>query len=138
VDAILILKQMHEDVKRQFEEFLHMYNPLQAHEFWRELQPLLNRHAQAEETYVYGPLRQDSDAGAVLGEWVKQHDYQVANVQRLIQEANALEPVDRHWHTQLARIRDAVGEHTRREEEQVFPRMSKSGDASGRERLNDR
>ena len=85
MDAILILKQMHEDVKGQLEELLHTYYPFQAQEYWRELQPLINRHAQIEETYIYGPLRQDPDADAVLGELVKQHDHQMAHVQRLIQ-----------------------------------------------------
>ena len=89
LDAILILKQMHEDVKGQFEELLHTYYPFQAQELWRQLQPVLNRHEQIEETYVYGPLRRDS--GAVLVECVKQHDHQVKHVRRLIQEANALE-----------------------------------------------
>ena len=32
LDAILILKQMHEDVKGQFEELLHTYYPFQAQE----------------------------------------------------------------------------------------------------------
>jgi hypothetical protein len=43
---------MHEDVKGQFDELLHTYYPFQAQEFWRELQPLLNRQAQTEDTYV--------------------------------------------------------------------------------------
>jgi iron-sulfur cluster repair protein YtfE (RIC family) len=133
VDAILILKQMHEDVKGQFEELLHTYYPFQAQEFWRELQPLLNRHRQIEETYVYGPLRQGPDAGAALTEWVEQHDHQVERMQRLIQEANALEPVDSRWHTHLARLRDAVGEHIRQEEEEIFPRIEQVWDASRRE-----
>jgi hypothetical protein len=120
VDAILILKQMHEDMKGQFEELLLTYYPFQAQEFWRELQPVLNRHEQIEETYVYGPIRRDSDAGAALAEWVTQHD-QVEHVHRLIQEANALESVDSRWHTQLVRVRDAVGEDVRKEEEQIFP-----------------
>jgi iron-sulfur cluster repair protein YtfE (RIC family) len=131
LDAILILKQMHEDVKGQFEELLHTYYPFQAQELWRQLQPVLNRHEQIEETYVYGPLRQHS--GAVLVECVKQHDHQVNHVQRLIQEANALESVDSRWHAQLTRVRDALGEHIREEEEQIFPAIEQVWGASRRE-----
>jgi hypothetical protein len=94
VDTLLILKRMHEDMKVQF-----------------------------EETYVYGPLRQDSGTDPALAEWVEQHDHEVEHVQRLIHEANAFESVDGRWHTQLARIRDALGEHIREEEEQIFPRI---------------
>jgi Hemerythrin HHE cation binding domain len=83
VDALLILKQMHEDLKGQFEELLRTYYPFQAQEFWRELQPVLKRHEQIEETYVYGPLRQHSGADPALAEWVKQHDHAVEHVQRL-------------------------------------------------------
>ena len=50
-------------VKGQFEELLHTYYPFQAQELWRQLQPVLTRHEQIEETYVYGPLRQDSCRG---------------------------------------------------------------------------
>jgi hypothetical protein len=48
VDAILILKHMHEDVKSELDELLHTDNPFQAQEFWRELQPPLNRQAETE------------------------------------------------------------------------------------------
>ena len=72
MNALLILKQTHEDLKGQFEELLHTYNPLQAQELWRKLQPVLKRHEQIEETYVYAPLRQDSGADPALAEWVKQ------------------------------------------------------------------
>ena len=64
---------------------------------------------------------------------LKQHDHQVKHVQRLIQEANALESVDSRWHTQLTRVRDALGEHVREEEEQIFPRIEQIWDASRRE-----
>ena len=123
VDALLILKQTHEDLKGQFEELLHTYNPLQAQELWRKPQPVLKRHEQIEETYVYGPLRQDSGADAALVERVKQHDHDLEHVQRLIQEANTFESVDGRFHNQLSRIRDALGEHIRGEEEQIFPRI---------------
>lgn len=131
LDAILILKQMHEDLKGQFEELLHTYYPFHAQELWRQRQPVLNRHEQIEETYVYGPLRQDS--GAMLVECVKQHDHQVKHVRRLIQEANALESVDSRSHTQLTRVRDALGEHVREEEEQLFPRIEQIWGATRRE-----
>jgi iron-sulfur cluster repair protein YtfE (RIC family) len=121
---------MHEDMKGQFEELLHTYYPFQAQEFWRELQPVLNRHEQIEETYVYGPIRQDSDAGAALAECVERHDQEVEHVQQLIHEANAFESVDGRWHTQLVRVRDAVGEHIREEEEQFFPRIEQIWGAS--------
>jgi hypothetical protein len=64
VDVLLILKQMHDDLKGQFAELLHTYYPFQAQEFWRELQPVLKRHEQIEETYVYGP--ESSTCGALL------------------------------------------------------------------------
>jgi iron-sulfur cluster repair protein YtfE (RIC family) len=133
LDAILILKQMHDDVKGKVEELLHTYYPFQAQELWRQLQPVLNRHEQIEETYVYGPLRRDS--GALLVECVKRHDQQVKHVRRLIQEANALEPVDSRWHTLLTRVRDALGEHIREEEEHIFPRIEHIWGASRREEV---
>jgi hemerythrin superfamily protein len=66
-------------------------------------------------------------------ESVKQHDHQVAHVQRLIQEANALESIDSRWHAQLARVRNAVGEHIPEEEEQIFSRIEQIWDATRRE-----
>ena len=38
MDAISILKRMHENVKTQVEELLQAYNPFEARAYWRHMQ----------------------------------------------------------------------------------------------------
>ena len=81
----------------------------------------LDKHAHAEEMIVYPALRDDDlkiDADHLGGE----HGY----IKTFIYELNKIGPDADNWLEKVSEFRDLVQEHTRMEEETVFPKLRQS------------
>ena len=125
MDAVQFLLREHEIAKAKFAEIEETPPPLRA-ELWRLLQPELKVHELIEDTYLYGPLSEDPKAaGTVLAEFEERQDEDVATVEEMMVEANALDPATDEWLAKIMEIRDALAEHIAVEEGEILPEIPK-------------
>ncbi len=121
MDAVQFLLHEHEVAKAKFAEIEQTPPPLRA-ELWRKLQPELKVHEMVEDTYLYGPLAQDPKAaGTKLATFEDHQDQDVAKVEDMMIEANALDPATDAWLAKVLQIRDSLAEHIQLEETEILP-----------------
>ena len=122
-DAVQFLLHEHEVAKEKFAEIEQTPAPLRA-ELWRELQPELKVHEAVEDTYLYGPLAEDPKAaGTPLAGFEDQQDEDVAGVEQMMREADALDPASDAWLAKILAIRDALAQHIAVEETEILPQI---------------
>lgn len=115
----------HEVAKAKFAEIEQTPAPLRA-ELWRTLQPELKVHEVVEDTYLYGPLSQDPKAaGTPLAGFEDRQAADVATVEGLMREADALDPAGEAWLAKVLAIRDALAQHIAVEEGEILPQIPK-------------
>lgn len=125
MDAVQFLLREHEIAKAKFTEIQETPPPLRA-ELWRRLQPELKVHELVEDTYLYGPLSEDPKAaGTKLAAFEERQDEDVATVEDMMVEANALDPATDEWLAKIAEIRDALAAHIAVEESEILPEIPK-------------
>src|SRR5688572_14092514 len=119
MDAVQFLLREHEIAKAKFAEIEQTPPPLRA-ELWQRLQPELKVHEHVEDTYLYGPLAQDPKAaGTKLATFQEHQDQDVAEVEALMREADALDPSGEAWFAKVLAIRDALAAHIATEETEI-------------------
>jgi hemerythrin-like domain-containing protein len=120
-DAVEFLLHEHQVAKAKFAEIEQTPAPLRA-ELWRKLQPELKVHEVVEDTYLYGPLAQDPKAaGTPLAGFEERQDEDVATVEQMMAEADALDPADDAWLAKIMAIREALAKHIAVEESEILP-----------------
>jgi hypothetical protein len=122
---VQFLLREHEVAKAKFAEIEQSAAPLRA-ELWRRLQVELKVHEIVEDTYLYGPLAQDPNAaGAKLAGFEKHQAEDVAELERMMREASALDPAGEAWLAKVLAIRDALAQHIAEEETEILPQIPK-------------
>jgi hypothetical protein len=122
-DAVEFLLHEHEVAKARFAEIEQTPAPLRA-ELWRTFQPELKVHEVVEDSYLYGPLSRDPRAaGTPLATFEERQDADVAAVERLMGEADALDPASDAWLAKIMAIRDALARHIAAEESEILPQI---------------
>lgn len=125
MDAVQFLLREHEIAKAKFAEIEQTPPPLRA-ELWRKLQPELKVHEMVEDTYLYGPLSQDPKAKGTKLETFEEHQAEdVAKVEKMMREADALDPAGNAWLAKILDIRNALADHIKVEETEILPQIPK-------------
>jgi iron-sulfur cluster repair protein YtfE (RIC family) len=128
MDAIEFLRQEHRKATAAFEDLLAAV-PALRDEKWKALKPELKAHEKIEEQCLYGPIARDGASDPVLSEWVSdRHEDEVHEVEGLIKETESLDPEDRRWLATMGRIKTALENHIKQEEQDIFPRIGKIWD----------
>jgi len=128
MDAILFLKQEHQKAKTAFEKLLEA-PPSERGAVWTELGPELRQHEKIEEQCLYGTIARDGASDPALSEWVSdRHQDEVHEVDGLVKEMESLEPEGERWLVTVRQIKSALEHHIRREEQDIFPRVSRLWD----------
>ena len=123
MDAVQFLLREHEIAKAKFAEIEQTPPPLRA-ELWLKLQTELKVHEMVEDTYLYGPLSQDPKAkGTKLATFQEHQDKDVAEVEKMMREAGALDPATDAWLAKVLQIRDALADHIKEEETEILPEV---------------
>jgi hypothetical protein len=135
MNAIKLLRSMHADTKVAFKVILGTDDPAAADERWRALQPMLKLHEELEDEFVYAPLQQEFGPGTPLGDWVVQHDADVAVVEQLVLDSGQLTPGTPEWQMCVATIMDVLSKHVTDEEGQIFGRVDQVWGAARLEQL---
>jgi hypothetical protein len=75
-----------------------------------------------EESCLYGPLEEEGVSDDTLSAWISDgHEEEVQQVEGLIKEIERRDPQDERWLTVIHRIHEALENHIREEEDEIFP-----------------
>lgn len=122
-----ILAEQHRELEARFEA-LEAGEAEERREQARALVALLRLHTRLEEHHLYPLLRERAEERARAHEEAEDH----LTMHELMDELEE-QPFDEpEWWARLVALEDLVAAHIRREEEQLFPRLSSA--LSGAER----
>jgi hemerythrin superfamily protein len=129
-DGYEFLTREHRQIEAMFEQYRQQPDDALA----RRIAEALTLHTEAEETALYPQLRKYVDGGDDLAD---EAEYEHATVKSQIARLYEAPPADL---AALVRgIEQNVGDHVKREEQEIFPAMRESGvDADGLARALER
>jgi iron-sulfur cluster repair protein YtfE (RIC family) len=122
MQAIQFLKQEHGKAKAAFQE-IETAPTSRRGALWEKLRPELEMHEKKEETYVYGPATRDAQADQSLKEWQATHHREVQEAEGLIKTISHLDPTDAEWLETVKKLRGALEQHIRKEEQEIWPKI---------------
>jgi iron-sulfur cluster repair protein YtfE (RIC family) len=128
MDAIAVLKEMHEEAKQTFQR-IDGASPQERGSLWRRLEPELKVHEQMEEQHLYGPVaREVGDREASLQEWASHHHEEVQELEELITSINGLDPSAPGWLEEVRELRTTLEHHIQEEEGDIWPKIQQAWD----------
>jgi hemerythrin-like domain-containing protein len=134
MNAVQFLLKEHQKAKAEFAKVLKAA-PDERGDLWDALEPELKIHEQIENACVYEPLARDAKGSdATLAGWQKQHEREVAKVERLLTEIEELDAEDDDWLDKVKEVHSSLEAHIKEEEGTIFPRISQVWDAARLER----
>lgn len=126
--AIKLLKEEHGKAKAAFQEMEGAPKP-QRHALWTKLRPELELHEKMEETHLYGPVAREVQGDRLLADWESAHHHEVQEAESLIKEIDRLDAADDKWLATVKRLRGALEQHIRKEEQEIWPKIEQVWDA---------
>ena len=129
MQAILFLKQEHGKAKAAFHE-IEGAPASQRRALWTKLRPELELHEKMEEQHLYGPAAREVQADRSLVEYEAAHRREVQEAEGLIKEIDRLDPSADSWLATVTKLRDALEQHIRKEEQQIWPKIEQAWDAA--------
>ena len=134
MNAIRLLTQDHELAKQMFSN-IQAASAEQRQQLWAQLEPELKVHEQIEETALYGPVAQEvGSRDATLKEWHEQHQQEVSELEDLLQDIAAFDPMTDQWMERVTELQETLEEHIEEEEGDIWPRIQQAWDESKLER----
>lgn len=131
-EVVAFLKAQHNLIEDMFDEVLHASDPQAREKPFVELRQLLAVHETAEEMVVHPRVRREAEAGdAVVDARLKEEH----EAKEMLSQIEKLDITSRQFVNQLSKLRDAVLEHARHEEEDEFPVLERKLDAGDLKRM---
>jgi hemerythrin-like domain-containing protein len=127
MQAIQLLKQEHGKAKAAFQE-IESAQAGQRGALWNKLRPELELHEKMEETHLYGPAAREAGADRMLVDWQETHHKEVQEAETLIKEIGRLSPSDDKWLATVKKLHNALEQHIRKEEQDIWPRIERMWD----------
>jgi hemerythrin-like domain-containing protein len=128
MQAINFLKEEHGKAKAAFQEIEAAPAP-QRRALWTKLRPELELHEQMEEKHLYGPVAREVQVDRAFAEWERAHHQEVQEAEGLIKEIDSLDATDSKWLATVKKLRGALEQHIRKEEQEIWPRIEQVWDA---------
>ena len=119
MDAITLLKDDHQTVKRLFRELKPLTEAAvkSRTELFERLQRELEMHAHIEEKIFYPVLRKESETHSITLEGVEEHHV----IKMLLRELAEMDVATEKWAAKLNVLRENVEHHIEEEEDDMFP-----------------
>ncbi len=124
MEATTLLQRDHDAVRRLFQAFENADgNPSAQGELFAQIAEELEVHARIEEEVFYPAVRDaappaDEDAAMdLIDESREEH----GEVRDLVEEIDALDPIDEEFPKQVKKLHKAVERHASEEEKEMFP-----------------
>jgi len=129
MQAIQLLKQEHGKAKAAFQEIEAAPAP-QRRALWTRLRPELELHEKMEDTHLYAPVAREVQVDRSLADWEGAHHHEVQEAESLIKEIDRLDPSDHKWLATVKKLRGALEQHIRKEEQEIWPKIEQVWDAA--------
>jgi hemerythrin-like domain-containing protein len=129
MQAIEFLKQEHGKAKAAFKE-IEGAPAARRGSLWTKLRPELELHEKQEETHLYGPAAREVQGEKSLADYEATHHREVQDAESLIKEISRLDPADDRWLATVKKLRGALEEHIRKEEQEIWPKIERLWDAA--------
>jgi hemerythrin superfamily protein len=131
-EVVAFLKAQHNLIEDMFDEVLHASDPQAREKPFVELRQLLAVHETAEEMVVHPRARRESDAGDEIVDARLQEEHEA---KELLSDIEKLDVTSQEFIDQITKLRDAVLEHARHEEEEEFPVLERELDEDNLKRM---
>jgi hemerythrin superfamily protein len=131
-EVVAFLKAQHNLIEDMFDEVLHASDPQAREKPFIDLRQLLAVHETAEEMVVHPRARREADAGDEIVDARLNEEHEA---KELLSEIEKLDVTSQEFIDQLTKLRDAVLEHARHEEEDEFPVLQSKLDADDLKRM---
>jgi hemerythrin HHE cation binding domain-containing protein len=125
MQAIQLLKQDHVKAKAAFQE-IETTPASGRSSLWGKLRPELELHEQMEEKCLYGPVAREVQGDPVLASWETTHLHEVQEAEGLIKEIDRLDPAKDAWLAAVKKLRGALEQHIRKEEQDIWPKIERA------------
>ncbi len=131
-EVVAFLKAQHNLIEDMFDQVLHATDPKAREEPFTTLRQLLAVHETAEEMVVHPRVRREDDAGdAIVDARLKEeHD-----AKELLSAIEKLDITSDEFIAELSKLREAVLEHARQEEDEEFPVLKRKVDTDDLKRM---
>ena len=129
MQAIQLLKQEHGKAKAAFQE-IEAAPPPRRGSLWTKLRPELELHEKQEEMHLYGPVSREVQVDESFAAWEATHHQEVQEAESLIREISRLDPADDRWLATVKKLRGALEQHIRKEEQEIWPKIQRVWDAA--------
>ena len=83
-----------------------------------------------EEKHLYGPVAREVQVDRAFAEWERAHHREVQEAEGLIREIDRLDATDSKWLATVKKLRGALEQHIRKEEQEIWPKIEQVWDAS--------
>ncbi len=130
MDITNVIFMDHQKAKTLMREIEKEKDPNRIQEFFGQLYKDLIAHSKAEEEVVYPSVRPfygDSDTQELYDEQ--------AELEQVLNQMKSMQPSSPEFKSQLKRVKDMVGDHTRQEESTMFAALRKNISEDQREQL---
>lgn len=131
-EVVAFLKAQHNLIEDMFDEVLHASDPQAREKPFVELRQLLAVHETAEEMVVHPRVRREARAGDTIvdARLTEEHDAKEA-----LSQIEKLDITSQRFIHELTKLRDAVLDHAKHEENEEFPVLKREVDADELKRM---
>jgi hemerythrin superfamily protein len=134
MDALELLKQDHQRVKKLFEQSERTKDTKQQKQMFKEIKSELDLHTRIEETIFYPAMEEHEELKEMVLESLEEHK----QVKTVLREMSRISPSSEKFRPKLKVLKDNVEHHAIEEEEGTFfPKVRKLIDDAELDRLGD-
>ena len=131
-EVVAFLKAQHNLIEDMFEEVLHASDPKAREKPFIELRQLLAVHETAEEMVVHPRVRREADSGDGIVDARLQEEH---DAKELLSQIEKLDITSQQFIDEVTKLRDAVLDHARHEEDEEFPVLEREVDDNDLKRM---
>ncbi|WP_156690022.1 hemerythrin domain-containing protein [Mycobacterium sp. Marseille-P9652] len=131
-EVVAFLKAQHNLIEDMFDEVLHASDPQAREKPFVELRQLLAVHETAEEMVVHPRVRRETDSGDQIADARLQEEHEA---KELLSSIEKLDVTSQEFIDEITKLRDAVLEHARHEEDEEFPVLERELDEDNLKRM---
>ena len=131
-EVVAFLKAQHNLIEDMFDQVLHATDPKAREEPFATLRQLLAVHETAEEMVVHPRVRREDDAGDAIVDARLKEEHEA---KELLSHIEQLDITSQQFINELTKLREAVLEHARQEENEEFPVLEREVDADDLKRM---
>lgn len=131
-EVVAFLKAQHNLIEDMFDQVLHATDPKAREEPFAALRQLLAVHETAEEMVVHPRVRREDEAGDAIVDARLKEEHEA---KELLSQVEKLDITSQEFIDELRKLREAVLEHARQEENDEFPVLEREVDADDLKRM---